>query len=513
MATVAPATARSARRLGGVASVTARSARRLAGVVPRRRARRALGGVAAASALTASLALVLVPLRSHLSVATTALVLVVPVAVGVAVGGFAAGVFATALGFLVYDFVFIPPYYTLSVGSAQNWTALAVYAVVMVVVSRVVDRVEAARADAQARAGELRRLFDVSELLVRAASEDAMLEGIVRAVRQAFELDGAALLLPAGDGLGLVASSGAALAPDELLALSTGARPPGGSGLRSVALVASGRPVGLLALQGAAPGTEGEELLHAFANHLALALERSQLQAQALRAGVLEEVDRLRRGLVGAVSHDLRTPLATIKVATSALLDPDAPVPAPEARELLGLVEGQADRLDRLVANLLDMSRIQAGALELRRAPVGLPALLSDALARLGPASELRRVESDLPAGLPEVEVDRVLVGAVLANLVDNALRYGLDEPVTVAAAPAGPGEVVVSVADRGPGLPAGGREGGLFASIARREAGGAGGLGLAIVASFVEAHGQRVWVEARAGGGSRVCFTLPAVG
>jgi two-component system sensor histidine kinase KdpD len=230
-----------------------------------------------------------------------------------------------------------------------------------------------------------------------------------------------------------------------------------------VALVASAGPVGLLALQGAAPGAEGEELLHAFANHLALALERSQLQAQALRAGVLEEADRLRRGLVGAVSHDLRTPLATIKVATSALLDPDAPIPALEARELLELVEGQADRLDRLVTNLLDMSRIQAGALELRRAAVDLPVLLSDALARLGASSELRRVECDLPAGLPEVEVDRVLVVAVLANLIDNALRYGPeDEPVTVAASPAGPGEVLVSVADRRPGLPAGGREGGL---------------------------------------------------
>ncbi|MDA8061493.1 MAG: DUF4118 domain-containing protein, partial [Actinomycetota bacterium] len=329
-------------------------------------------GSAAAVVLTAALSLLLLALRRELSVATTALVLVVPVVVGVAVGGFAAGVVATAVGFLAYDFVFIPPYYTLTVGSAQNWTALGVYAVVMVVVSRVVDRVEAARGDAQARAGELRRLFDVSDLLVRASSEEALLDGIVRAVRQAFELDGAALLLPAGDGLGLAASSGAALDPDELRALSAGARAPGGSHLRSVALVASGRPVGLLALRGAAAhGPEGEELLHAFANHLALALERSQLQAQALRAGVLEEVDRLRRGLVGAVSHDLRTPLATIKVATSALLDPDAPVPAPEARELLGLVEGQADRLDRLVTNLLDMSRIQAGTLELRRAAVG----------------------------------------------------------------------------------------------------------------------------------------------
>ncbi len=480
----------------------------------RLRPARFAAGTLAAITLTVAISLLLLPLRSDLSVATTALVLVVPVVVGVAVGGFAAGVVATAVGFLAYDLVFIPPYYTLSVGSAQNWTALGVYAVVMVVVSRVVDRVERARAEAQARAGELQRLFDVSDLLVRASSEEALIDGIVLAVRQAFQLDGAALLLPSGDDLTLAAYSGSALEPEELRALSTGARAPSGTRLRSVALVAAGRPVGLLALRGdGVDSPQGEELLHAFANHLALALERSQLQSQALHAGVLEEVDRLRRGLVGAVSHDLRTPLATIKVATSALLDPDAPVPSEESRELLGLVEGQADRLDRMVANLLDMSRIQAGTLELRRAPIGVSDLLADALARLGPHSELARVAAELPGELPEVDVDRVLVAAVLANLVDNALRYAPDEAVVVRAAPAGPQEVLVEVADRGPGLPAGSPEGGLFASIGRREAGGAGGLGLAIVASFVEAHGQRVWVEAREGGGNRVCFTLPVAG
>jgi K+-sensing histidine kinase KdpD len=130
---------------------------------------RCAAGAAAAVALTVALSLLLLPWRGDISVATTAVVLVVPVVVGVAVGGFPAGVVATTVGFPAYDFVFIPPYYTLTVGSAQDWTALGVYVVVMVVVSRVVDRVEAARADAQARAGELRRLFDVSDLLVRAS--------------------------------------------------------------------------------------------------------------------------------------------------------------------------------------------------------------------------------------------------------------------------------------------------------------------------------------------------------
>jgi two-component system sensor histidine kinase KdpD len=481
----------------------------------RGRAARIALGVGAALAATAALSAVMLPLRGQLSVATTALVLVVPVVIGVAVGGFGAGAVATVLGFLTYDFVFIPPYGTLSVGSAQNWTALGVYAVVMVVVSRVFDRLEAARAQAEARAAELRRLFDVSDLLVRDSSPAALLEGIVRAVRLAFELEGAALLLPAEGTLALAASSGAALSEAELTVLSTGARPPAGSRLSVVALVASGRPAGLLALRGA-PGESGTgaDLLRAFSNHLALALERSQLQEQALRAGVLEEVDRLRRGLIGAVSHDLRTPLATIKVATSTLLDPCGTLPDSDARELLELVDGQADRLDRLVANLLDMTRIHAGALALRRAPVALRTLLDDALGRIGPSLGRSRVRTQLADDLPALDVDRVLVGSVLANLLDNALRYSpADKPVTVAAAARRPGLVAVTVSDHGPGLAAGPSGAGVFESLGRREAGGAGGLGLAIVQAFVEAHGQQVWVENVEGGGGRVCFTLPAPG
>lgn len=481
----------------------------------RPRWRRFAAGTAAAVAVTAALTVVMLPLRAQVSVATTALVLVVPVVVGVAVGGFAAGALATLLGFLVYDFVFIPPYGTLNVGSAQNWTALGVYAVVMVVVARVVGNVERAHQDAQARAGELRRLFDVSEQLVRDASMDALLRGIVVAVRQAFQLDGAALLLPGPGGLSLVASAGAELSRAEVADVAaTGRVRSEGSSVRTVALVASGRALGLLALRGATDQAMvvSEDLLQAFANHLALALQRSQLQEQALRASVLEEVDRLRRGLVGAVSHDLRTPLATIKVATSALLDESAPVPPADAHELLELVEAQADRLDRLVANLLDMTRIQAGALELRREPVPVEELLEAARARLGHSADLARVVTSVAPNLPAVDVDRVLIGEVVANLLDNAVRYGpVDAPVTVAATADGPGRVVVSVTDRGPGLPAGAGGGGLFDAIATKEAGGGGGLGLAIVQAFVEAHGERVWAEPDDGGGTKVSFTLRA--
>jgi two-component system sensor histidine kinase KdpD len=481
--------------------------------------RQAAAGAGLSLGLVVVLGAAMFPLRSHLSAATTALVLVVPVVLGVARGGFAAGVVATVCGFVVYDYVFLPPYYTLDVGAPQNWAALGVYAVVMVVVARVVSQVNRARADAQRRAAELRRLFDLSELLVREAAVPELLDTIVTSVVQAFDLEGAGLLLPVAGRLALVASCGTPPTEADLERLeatvpgpvSIGSGVLDRGGMQVVALAASGQAIGLLALRGFVAGRAGLELMRAFANHLALALERSQLREQALRAALLEEVDRLRRSLVGAVSHDLRTPLATIKVSTSTLLDPEADVSAEDARELLGLVDAQADRLDRLVANLLDMTRIQSGTLELRVRPVGVEELIDDAVASLGSSAELARLRREVEEGLPPVDADRVLASQVLANLIDNALRHTPEgSPVTVSARRRADRRVELAVSDRGPGVAPEERTS-VFEMSNRREAGGRGGLGLAIVKAFVEAHGERVWVGAgEAGSGARFAFTLP---
>jgi two-component system sensor histidine kinase KdpD len=491
-----------------------------------RRRRRAVSvrqtsvGSLAAVFLVAGLAAVMVPFRSHLSVATTALVLVVPVVVGVAVGGFVAGIVATGIGFLVYDFVFIPPYYTLTVGAVQNWTALVVYAVVMVVVARVVAQVDSARAEAQWRATEVRRLFDVSELLVRESSVDELLQRIVDGVLAAFDLDGAALFMPVRDRLQLMAAAGEALSPRELDQLVASAREPVSletatvqrGRIQALALATSDGGIGLLALRGLSLDRRGHELLRAFANHLALALERSQLREQAVRAQLLEEVDRLRRSLVGAVSHDLRTPLATIKVSASTLLDTAAAVTGADIKELAGLIDAQADRLERLVSNLLDMTRIQSGTLQLRREVIAVAELVDEAVAVLGSSADLRRVKRQALSEIPLVDVDHVLICQVLANLIDNALRYTPDgTPVVISAAPVPDAQVRVAVTDCGPGVAV--QDGsGVFEMFSRAEAGGRGGLGLAIAKAFVEAHGQRIWVEeGEAGKGARFVFTLPA--
>jgi two-component system sensor histidine kinase KdpD len=384
-------------------------------------------------------------------------------------------------------------------------------------VAQVVGRLELARSEAQARATEAQRLFELSELLVEDRSVEELLQSIVKAVQAVFDVEGAAVLLPTDGHLAIAAWAGTALSPPELRQLAAESGIPvrvgtvhGAPGeLRAVALSAAGRPVGILALRGLPASASDRDLLRTFANHAALAIERTQLRAQAMRSELLEEVDQLRRALLGAVSHDLRTPLATMKVASSTLLDPDSTLSDEDAKELYGLLDIQTDRLSRLVTSLLDMTRYQAGVLEVERKPWSVIDLVGDTVASLRPALGDRAIEVVLPGSLPPVVVDHLLIGQVLANLLENALRHAPpNTAITVAGETLGD-RLALSVSDRGPGVPLSERET-VFESFVRYDSGGRSGLGLAIAKAFVEAHGERIWVEDRPGGGARFVFTMP---
>jgi two-component system sensor histidine kinase KdpD len=481
--------------------------------------RRGLVGAIAGSVLAVALGAAMVPFRPHLSIAAAATVFVVPVVAGVIIGGFAAGVVSVTAGFLVYDFLFLPPYYRLTVGSAQDWETLIVYALVMLLVARVVADLRSARSEANRRAVETRRLFELSELLVEDRSVEDLLKTIVRVVGSVFEVPGVALLVPEGDRLVIAASAGDALSREELRQLDPQSGVPvslgtaGGApdGMHTVALTAAGRPVGILALRGLPATPTDRALMGTFANHAALALERAQLRDQALRSDLLEEVDRLRHALMGAVSHDLRTPLATMKVASSMLLDPPAPLSDADTRELYDLIDLETDRLTRLVTSLLDMTRIDAGELKVRRAPIAVRDLLDESVAALRTALAEHRVDVDVPDGLPDVDVDPLLIGQVLANLLDNATRHSPPESVITVSGACHDGRVAISVADEGPGVPVSERDA-VFDRFVRFDTGGRAGLGLTIAKTFVEAHDERIWVEDAPSGGARFVFTLPIV-
>jgi two-component system, OmpR family, sensor histidine kinase KdpD len=475
-------------------------------------------GSVAALIVMAPLVAVMVSLRSHLSIATTGLVLVVPVVTGVVVGGFAAGVFGVVAGFLVYDLVFIPPYFTLSAGMSENWVALGVYVAVMLLVASVVSRLEMTRAEAHQHEQAIRRLFELTDLLIEDRPLSEVLELIVSTVHTAFALRSVALLLPVGSQLDVVASAGDPLSEAELRRVAPAPGMPASLGVsatpdreqaRTVALTATGRPIGLLHIWGSELSPHDQDLLRTFAGQMALALERAQLREQVLRTELLEEVDRLQRALVGAVSHDLRTPLATIKASASTLRDADADVALSDREELLELIDNQTDRLDRLVTNLLDMSRVQAGALELRNEPISVVGLLTDALRGLGHVADTTDITTAIEDDLPLVDVDHLLIGQVLANLFDNAIRYAPPHTViAISARRRDDGLVELAVQDAGPGIPRAERAN-VFLMFNRSGSAGGTGVGLSIAKAFVEAHGQRIWVEDGPAGGARFCFTM----
>jgi two-component system sensor histidine kinase KdpD len=242
------------------------------------------------------------------------------------------------------------------------------------------------------------------------------------------------------------------------------------------------------------------------------AVERARLVEQAREAELLRAREKLHSALLNSISHDLRTPLATITGAVSSLRDPAAPLDDATKRELIGDIASEADRLNRLVGNLLDMARVEAGALKVSAAPGDIAEVIGAALERRADALECRPLTLDVPRDLPPVLMSEPLVAQVLVCLLDNAFKYSPSgSPIDVSARVAG-AKVGVSVADRGAGFPEG-DERRIFDKFYRVERPGhvgGTGLGLAIARGIIEALGGEICAEHRPGGGSIFRFTLP---
>jgi two-component system sensor histidine kinase KdpD len=288
-----------------------------------------------------------------------------------------------------------------------------------------------------------------------------------------------------------------------------------GARVLCVPLLASRGPVGVLAVM--PPEThafDNPEALHqleTFANQTALAIERTQLAEEAQAAELRAETERMRNSLLSSVSHDLRTPLATIIGASSGLLEGGDRLSSATRGELLRSIHGEASHLDRLVNALLEMTRLESGAVNVKTEPQALDGVLGAALQRLDAVLRDRTVAVSLPDDLPLVPMDALLMEQVFLNLLDNAARYAPPaSPIEVSAAVAG-AKVVVEVSDRGPGL-APGDEARVFEKFYRgRSVRARGvGLGLAICRAIVQAHGGSISAENRPGGGTTFRFTLP---
>jgi two-component system sensor histidine kinase KdpD len=280
---------------------------------------------------------------------------------------------------------------------------------------------------------------------------------------------------------------------------------------------ADDRRVGALLLAAApdsAPFDEAaDRLLSAVAAQLGLAIERARLRREANQAEVLRRTDELRRALLNAVSHDLRTPLASIMASAGSLQQDDVVWTHEERQDFAHAIVDQAERLNRIVGNLLDLSRIEGGSLRPDKGWYDVAALVDEVLGRLRPVTAAHSVLVRVPEGLPAVSLDYVEIDQVISNLVENATRYAPTGSEIAVSAQRANGEVRVAVEDRGPGVPASSVQH-LFDPFYRvadgtpRPAGL--GLGLAVAKGLVEAHGGRIWVENRPGGGARFTFSLP---
>jgi two-component system, OmpR family, sensor histidine kinase KdpD len=452
---------------------------RPSGLDPRRRLA-ALGLVAAG---LPALTVLLEHVRETLGL-PGALLIYLAFVVGVsAVGGLWPAMAAAVAASLILNWYFTPTLHTWKIAHPENVLGLIVFVLVAVVVSVLVDREARSRAEAQRGRAEAEALARLSGWLV---AEDDPLPQLVEHLRTTFGLESVAVLRRRGEGWDVEAAAGGA-----------GIAHPA-DGTESIELGGDSA----LVLLGARLPADANRVLVAFAAQLAAAVRARELVREAAGAAELAEVNELRTAILAAVSHDLRTPLASIKAAVSSLRQGDVRWTREETADFLATIEEESDRLNDLVGNLLDMSRIQTGALLLVERPVGLDEVVPRALASLTGGG--RGIEVDVPESLPRVTVDAALLERAVANIAANARTWSPPgTPVRILGSAAA-GRVELRIVDRGPGIRPGDRDRVFqpFQRLGDRPSGDGVGLGLAVARGFVEAMGGELTIEDTPRGG-----------
>jgi two-component system sensor histidine kinase KdpD len=470
--------------------------------------RRRLAGYALAVLLAPLLTLFLASFRNSINLTSDVLFFLVAVIAVALVGGFVPAFLEAIAGSLLLNYYFTPPIHKFTIAQANNALALGIFVVVGLVVSSVVDG--AARRSKQAA-----RASAESEMLVTAAGSvlrgQQALAAVLDRVREAFGMESVTLLERAP-------RSSRSSGPDGgRRGLATGWVPAATSGGPALA-----RPEDAdvdvpitdtltLALRGRTLPASDRRVLGAFAAYAAAALEQQRLAAEAEAARPIAEADRMRTALLAAVSHDLRTPLASAKAAVTSLRSHDVQWTPADRDELLATADESLDRLAHLVDNLLDMSRLQAGALSVFPKPADLEEVVSRSLDDLGPAAGAVLVE--MPEDLPEVRVDPAILERVIANLTANALRYSPAGSPPLLRASALGDRVELRIVDRGPGIPEADRDRVFvpFQRLGDTDNTTGVGLGLALSRGLTEAMGGSLEPEETPGGGLTMTISLPA--
>jgi two-component system sensor histidine kinase KdpD len=487
--------------------------------------------------------------------------------------GLYAAILASIVAFLSFDYFLVPPYYTFTVSKFDEWLALFVFLVTAIITSQLASALRHRAEQARLREHETRILYELVRATTSEESLQQQLSIIAHSVVDVFSSWGVRdceILLP--DTKGKLIVQGSAKRPMDQVMLTSDEESTAlwvmdqaqTVELHDVALASQnstdyapraivrstankntirryirmiplemGKKVHgvlclfmednprLLALERNL-GVESERsnsqsaFFWTFVDQATSMIDRARLRQEGLQIEVLQRTDVLRAALLSSISHDLRTPLASIKASASSLLQEDVQWSDEERRSFTLAIEREADRLNRLVANMLDMSRIEGGALKPEKEWYPIDELIHDVLGHMQPILLDRVVQTHIPDDLPPVQLDYLEIEQVLTNLVENAVRHTPSgTSIDVNAHIAGD-QMIISVADRGPGIPPTDLERvfdkfyRVLGRTAERPTGS--GLGLAVSKGLVEAHGGRIWAENREGGGAVFRFTLPLI-
>jgi two-component system, OmpR family, sensor histidine kinase KdpD len=455
-------------------------------------------GAAALVGLTTAIGLVF---RSRLGTTDVAMLFLLAVVASATRYRRGAALFASILGIAAFDFVFVPPYYTFDV---HDTAFLLTFTVMLLDLDRELAGSRAREELARVVARHVGRAAH-GEAVVVFVDETNLEDGIPNwpsnELFESTEMRVAATWAyqhgePAGLGTGHCGEAEAVLIP---LRMATGSL-----GVVALCPEPAGRRL----------TNEEYEAAVALGSQAAVAIERTILSEQSEAARVEAEAERLRTSLLSSLSHDLRTPLATIEGAASTIMQHGGTLPPEVRHDMAESILEESRRMSRLVSNLLDMIRVETGALAVQKAWQPLEEALGVALLRLDASLGSHPVDVRLPADLPLVAIDELLIEQVFINLLENAIKYTPPgTPISVGAWQ-GNGAIVVEVADGGPGVAPGSEET-VFRKFYRAGSGpeGGAGLGLTICRGIVTAHGGRIWVEPRSGGGAAFRFTLPLDG
>lgn len=438
----------------------------------------------------------LIMMRPHLRVDAALLITLTLTMTVAALGGLLPGVTAALLGAIAVNWAFVPPYGTLDVHDPADAVSIAVFVLVGVVVATLVDRVSRGSAEALLARNDAQALAAMATLVATLVDP---LPALIEAARGALGMEAVGLFERSSDG-----------GWQQLV--SAGDRPPTG--------VADGfaHPVDdsarrVLVLHGRSLNSNDAALLDGIADQIAVALDAVSLRREAAEAEIIGRADEMRTSILQAVSHDLRTPLTVIKASVTTLLSPEVQLDASDTHKLLSGIDSEVDRLDRVVGNLLDMSRLRSGVL-----PLALEATPIDEVIRAAADSAALTPGSwqlQLPDDPPAVLVDPALLERALANVLANAAAFQpAGEPIAIVVSVNGERpELTVSVSDRGPGIPRAERQRSLqpFQRLGDSPTRHPGvGLGLAIAEGLCRAFGGHLSLDDTPGGGLTVAFALP---